>query len=544
MKKPSQNSGVDGFVSRRPRRSIGEPGPVLSSRRPDIMPKSQAKKPAPQKSAVVESPRRIGRSDIDDSLRQIDDEPDAAKGKRRLFRKKSTGKAQPSRRKKIIKRIIIVLVLLLLAVGVYVGVKAWLASNSVFSGNPFDIFQNQPLKQDENGRSNVLVFGTSEDDPEHPGGLLTDSILVLSIDQTKKNAYMISVPRDLYVEYGDVCPEGYQGKINSMYACFSNDSEDEAAGAAALKNKVGEVYGLDIQYYAHLNNTVVRDAVDAVGGVEVTIESNPKGEGILDRNFDWKCNYQCHFVKYEDGEVAKLDGEHALALARARGASGGYGLAGGNFDREKNQQKIIKALREKAVSAGTLTNVGKVTGLIDAFGNNLRTNFETKEIQTLMSLGTDISSDKIQTIDLVAQDNAVLTTGNVGGASIVRPVAGLMDYSELQQFILKQLTANEITKEAAGVVVLNASGVGGVGQAQADDLAAKGFTISAVDNAPEGDYTDIEIYQIGEGKAATRDKLKSLYKVTTVKTSAPPIAVADGVNFVVIFGRDPSSPSQ
>lgn len=543
MKKPSQHSGVDGFVSRRPRRSIGEPGPVLSSRRADIKPQPSARKPV-QQTAVTSSPRRIGRSDIDDSLRQIDDEPEVKGGRRRLFRKKSAAKTQPSRRKKIIKRIIIALVLILLAVGVYVGVKAWLASNSVFNGNPFDIFQSQPLKQDENGRSNVLVFGTSEDDPEHPGGLLTDSIMVLSIDQTKKNAYMVSVPRDLYVEYGDVCPEGYQGKINSMYSCFSNDGEDESAGALALKNKVGDVYGLDIQYYAHLNNTVVRDAVDAVGGVEVTIESNPKGQGILDRNFDWKCGYRCHFVKYEDGEVAKLDGEHALALARARGASGGYGLAGGNFDREKNQQKIIKALREKAVSAGTLTNVGKVTGLIDAFGNNLRTNFETKEIQTLMSLGTDISSDKIQSINLVEEENAVLTTGNAGGASIVRPVAGLMDYSELQRFILKRLTANEITKEAAGVVVLNASGVGGVGQTQADDLETKGFTISAVDNAPEGNYADVEIYQVGEGKTATRDKLKSLYGITNIKTSTPPVAVADDVNFVVIFGRDPSSSNQ
>lgn len=56
----------------------------------------------------------------------------------------------------------------------------------------------------------------------------------------------------------------------------------------------------------------------------------------------------------------------------------GTGLAQSNFDREKNQQKVIVALREKALSAGTLANPGKVMSLISALGDNLNTNFDTK----------------------------------------------------------------------------------------------------------------------------------------------------------------------
>lgn len=538
MKK--QQPSIDGFVPRRAGARLGE------SQRPIDRPRSALGAVESSKADQFRPSRQLARTEIDDSLREIDDEDTQPQPKKRWFgrrRRKNTANS-PSNRKKIIKRVILLLFLIGLAMVVYVGAKAFLASGNIFKGNPFDILQTQPLKQDENGRSNVLIFGTSEDDPEHPGGQLTDSIMVLSIDQTKKNAYMVSVPRDLYVKYGDTCPEGYQGKINSMYACYSNDGEDEAAGAAALQQKVGEVFGLKIQYYAHLNYTVVKDSVDAVGGVDVTIESNPKGEGILDRNFDWKCGYKCYYVKYDDGQVAHLDGEHALALARARGAAGGYGLAAANFDREKNQQKILKALREKAVGAGTLTNVGKVTGLIDALGNNLRTNFETKEIRTLMSLGTDVPSEKITSLNLVDTDNPLMTTGNAGGASIVRPVAGLFDYTDLQRFINKQLTSNEVTKEAAGVVVLNGSSVAGVGQKEADLLEAKGFTIAAVDNAPAGSYGDVEIYQIGEGKPATKAELKKLFGVTTIKTSNPPVAVAEGTNFVVVFGKDRSSTSQ
>jgi LCP family protein required for cell wall assembly len=536
MKKQSSSS-VDGFVPRRSGRILGETQQPIGRKRPEVG------VPVPGDDLETMRPtRQVARNDIDDSLKMIDEEDkEQPAKKRRFFGRNRRTKKPASSKKKWIKRIFILIVILAIAAAGYVGIKALLASGSVFKGNPFDIFQNQPLKKDENGRSNILVFGTSEDDgPDHGGANLTDSIMVVSIDQDKKNAYMVSIPRDLYVEYGETCSEGYRGKINSLYDCFSEGEDNEEDGANALKKKVGEIVGLDIQYYAHLNYTAVRDAVDAVGGVDLTIESEDP-RGILDRNFDWKCNYKCYYVKYDNGEKAHLDGEHALALSRARNASGGYGLPGGNFDREKNQQKIIKALREKAVSAGTLTNVGKVTGLIDALGNNLRTNFETKEIRTLMTLGTDISSESIQTISLVEEGESVVTTGNIGGASIVEPIAGLYDYSEIQAYVHKKLTSNAITKEGAEVVVLNGSEVAGVGQTEADKLTAKGFTIASVANAPTGTYERVEIYQIGKGMTATAAKLKELYGVKTIKTTAPPVAVADTTDFVVIIGQDLSS---
>lgn len=527
---------VDGFIPRRSGINIGDP----SSSRPSIGQRSPERDLGDQAVEPGTTRRPVGviRSEIDESLRDIDEPSTGDKKSRRKRRR--TNKTSTNPRRKTIKRIVIAILVVLLLVGGYVGFKTMLATGSIFKGNLFDIFQNQPLKMDSNGRSNILVFGTSEDDPEHPGGNLTDSIMVVSIDQNKKNAYMISIPRDLYIEYGESCAEGYRGKINSMYACYSEEGSKEAEGANALKKKVGDILGMNVQYYTHLNYSVVKESVDAVGGVDVTIQSEDP-RGILDRNFDWKCNYNCYYVKYENGEKAHLDGEHALALSRARNAAGGYGLPGGNFDREKNQQLVIKALREKAVSAGTLTNVGKVTSLIDAFGSNLRTNFETKEIRTLMSIGVEINSDKIKSISLVEEGDMMMTTDNLNGASIVRPVTGLYDYSDIQTYVQKRLTANEVTKEAANIVVLNGSSVSGVGGVEADKLSQKGFIISTVDNAPEGSYADVEIYQIGEGMPATKTKLKELFNVKTVKTSTPPIAVTGDTNFVIIFGKSRSS---
>jgi LCP family protein required for cell wall assembly len=347
---------------------------------------------------------------------------------------------------------------------------------------------------------------------------------------------MVSLPRDLWVQYEETCTVGNQGKLNAAFYCASNDGEDEKAGAAALQRKAGEILGLDIQYYIHLNFTAVVEAVDAVGGVTVTVESNPKGMGILDRNFDWKCNYKCYYVKYDDGQVAQMDGEHALAFARARNAQGGYGLAQGNFDREKNQQKVITALREKAMNAGTLTNLGAVTGLLDALGNNLRTNVETKEIRTIMKLANDIPSDAIKSLSLVGgEDGDLVTNSNVNGQSIVRPVAGLMNYSAIQRFIKQNLNASPITREAPKVSIYNGGRAAGSAQTESDRLSDEGFSTVNIGNAPEGSYGSAAVYQIATDKTASAQKLAELYGVT-LKTGTSPVGASDGADFIVILG--------
>lgn len=534
-------SSIDGFIPRRPGAQLG-----------DLHEKEQAKPIDRSLHTGTDSVREIvgvprtnkefGRSDIDDSLKDIDDETISGKfGKKETRRQKrrqrrAIGK-HPSRTKRIIKWVAILLLVIVLAIGGFVAFRAIVAGGNVFQGNLFDLVQNEPLKEDENGRSNFLVFGTAEDSEggTHEGGNLTDSIMVISVDQDKKDAYLISIPRDLWVDYNTTdCLVGYRGKINAAYLCASNDGQDERAGAAALQAKAGEILGLDVQYYIHLNFTAVVEAVDAVGGVEVTIETDDP-RGILDRNFDWKCNYTCFYVKYEQGEVAQLDGERALALARARNAAGGYGLAGGNFDREQNQQKIIKALREKAVSVGTLTNLGAVTGLIDALGNNLRTNIETKEIRTLMALGTEISSESILSVSLVDEEEPLVTTGNISGQSIVQPIAGLYDYSDIRRYVNRTLNASPIMREDPQVIVLNGGRAAGMAQIESDSLTDQGFTVILVDNAPEGTYDTVEVYQLDETKTASAGKLAAIYGVT-VKTETPPASVVGEADFLIILG--------
>jgi len=509
----------------------------------------------------------ISRSEIDASLDSIDEADSSQPPSSRKVRKP---KGSKSSKRKWIKRIAILLVLVAVAFGGYLAIKAIIASGNVFQGSILDVFQNQPLKQDQNGRSNILILGTSEDDPGHQGANLTDSMMILSVDQNKKNAYMVSIPRDLYVKYGEACNSGYAGKINEYYNCVHDGEGVDADRAALTKTAsfVGDIFGLDVQYGVNVNYTVMRELVKAVGGsITVNIEGNgdtpagvPAGS-VMDSNFDWKCGVgdrkvsraqvleRCpprgHFIDYGPGPQ-KLDAEHALYLAQARGDSTPtWGLAQSNFDREKNQQKIIKALREKAVSAGVLSNFGNVSGIIDALGNNLRTTFETKEFRTLVSLAHDIQSDDIRSISLIDGENGedpVMTTGNVSGQSVVHPTAGTYDYSRVRSLLRQKFSADPVVQEAAPIVVLNGSGVAGVAQTEADKLEDAKYVVADVGNAPEGTYPHYKLYQIGSGNSGTAAALKKRYGIE-ITGGVPPISVDSSAKFVLIVGPVPASSS-
>jgi LCP family protein required for cell wall assembly len=487
----------------------------------------------------------IAKADIDESLRGIDEPINTKRGKKRRV------KGTSSKKRRIIKWVVILFVVALLGVGGWLAYKTLTAGGNVFKGSLLGLVQNQPLKQDANGRSNILVLGTSDDDPGHSGANLTDSIMVVSIDQKNKNAYMVSIPRDLEVQYGELCSVGSKGKINAYFSgCAGGGTENIDETRAAMTKTaglVGGIVGLDIQYSVNVNYTVMRELVSAVGGITVTIESrDPRGQ--MDSNFDWKCGVgdykvsraerlrRCppsgHFIDFPNGP-ANLDAEHALYLAQARGdLAPTYGFEQSNFDREKNQQKIVKAIREKALSAGVLTNLGKVSGIIDALGNNLRTTFEANEVQTLVSLAKDIKDQDIISISLIDPDgnNPPVMTGNA------QPAAGMYQYGDIQALIKKKLSSNPVTREEANIVILNGSGVTGVASTESTKLTDQGFIVSGIDTAPAGTYADVEVYQIGTGKTATKAKLESIFGVKT-KTTAPPTAVADGTNFVIVFGK-------
>lgn len=483
-------------------------------------------------------------NDIEDSLNQIDNiaPPESqANGRHQRRAQRHQISSRPTKPKKktskgkLVKRIVIILILAIIGVVGYLAVKAFLAGGKVFNGNPLDILTTKTrLSEDKNGRTNILIFGTSGytmEESAWDGAMLTDSIMVVSIDQDEHDAYMMSLPRDLYVQHTN-CPSlgTTTGKLNEVFYCAYAPNQDEKAGAANLMAKAGEILGLDIQYYIHADWTALVQAVDAVGGVDVTIESTDP-RGIYDSSTG---------IKYANGEVAHLNGEKALALARARNHNyGDYGLAGGNYDREKNQQKILAALQQKAMSAGTLLNPVAVSNLIDSLGNNLITDFDTGHVQTLADIASNVQMDQIKQLPFVGRDDggpdligSYAPNGTYLGEA---PLAGVYDYSEIQSYIAQNMSSDPVVREGATVDVLNGSDQVGLAGEKAEELEEDNYTIGEIANAPANISDKVVIYQLNSDMPGTAAALKDKYGVEPIQGElAGYYTTAD---FVVVFGE-------
>ena len=337
-------------------------------------------------------------------------------------RKKAEKKAR--RKTPIWAKVLIVFLLLVIAVigvGAYYFFNIYGAASGVLEGNPMDAFLNKkPLEKDEYGRTNILIFGTAEDDEGHGGAMLTDSILILSVDQDRKIASTFSVPRDLWVNYSVTgekqlwCSVGYKGKINATYYCKQNDANgDRDVAARYFAKKITEVTDVQIQYYVAVDFRVLRDIVNILGGIDVDVHSTDD-RGIYD--------ICMHNLKLDKGMNYNLNGDQVLDLARARNAKGGYGLANSNFDREINQQRIINGIKNKALNIGILADVNKVKGMLESFGENVKTNITWAEMGTAMDVITGLNGD-VESIDT----RPLYGTGRIGNQSVVIPKGANVD---------------------------------------------------------------------------------------------------------------------
>ena len=465
--------------------------------------------------------------------------------KKKRAEKKRIKEEKRSKKHKIIKRIAIILVIVGLLVGGFLGWKVLKNTSKIFNGNVLGFFDSTKLKGEENGRVNILLAGTSEDDPGHDGAKLTDSIMLVSVDTLNKNAFMLSIPRDLWVNYQTKeCSVGYQGKINAVYTCGEQIDFSEAGypkgGMGLLEKVVEDNFGIDINYHAKINYTAFHDAVDAVGGIDITLKTNdPKG--ILDRIFDWECKYKCYKVKYPNGPL-HLSGEQALDLARARGDIAPTYGTGNDFGRTERQRQMLVALKDKTLSAGILTNPAKISSLLDAAGDNVDTDFKTNELRRLYDLGKDIKSQNIKSIGLTDENVSLVETFTaVDGSSAVRPTAGTTNFSEIKLFI-KKLTSNDpIVREGATVVVLNGSGAIGLAQKKADLLEERGITIEDIGNAANREGTVILDLAAGK-KLGTKSFLQKQFMASVITDeSQVPESVKYDADFIIILGKTLSS---
>ena len=199
-------------------------------------------------------------------------------------------------------------------------------------------------------------WGGNHDAPD-----LTDTIILVGLNSEEETISMLSIPRDLYVEYpgtDDV------GKINEVY--FHGLQRGEKRAMEELMGKVTEITGKPVESYVNLDFQGFIEIVDALWWVEVTLENN-----FVDYNYpDGNYGYKTFILKKW---TWTLDGEVALMYARSR-----YSTS--DFDRSLRQQEIISSIKDQVSELWYLKNIKKITELYWIINEYLETNLALSEI--------------------------------------------------------------------------------------------------------------------------------------------------------------------
>ena len=443
--------------------------------------------------------------------------------------KKSKKQKKPmSKKRKIITWVALIIVLLL------IGGAIWLIlwGNDIIAkitggqGTVFDLFVEtyEPLKTDENGRTNILAFGTSGFDMSgeeyggvHDGAQLTDSIMVISLDQATGDVAMLSLPRDL--KASPTCTA--TGKINEVYWCNNMDGENEQAGAEALMTEVGDILGIDFQYYAHLNWGSLESIVDTIGGINI----------ILDEDIN---DYYYTGSVYEAGTEYTINGIQAVALSRAR-----HGTTSGDFSRGASQQKILIGIKDKVLEKGL--SITDLLGLASTLGDNLRTNFSVDEMKTLAHLASSFDFNNMRQISLI-EPEPLMTTGTINGISYVLPSAGVSNYNAIQKYITKMFSSDPRSYENYTILVLNATETPGLASTEKSTLEEAGYDNIYVDDAPVGEYSvGYTVYSLTDTAPGTKKLLEEKYQITIKSATELPAGISTDYNFVIIVNSDNSN---
>ena len=481
----------------------------------------------PKTTAVEDFLKPVQAFDFDENSGELKaaKDPTIKQGKKMKKQKKPM-----SKKRKIITGIIITIFSLLLIAGIVF--IFWgndiIAKITGGQGNVFDlIFQDEqyePLKTDDNGRTNILAFGTSGFNMEgeeyggvHDGAQLTDSIMVISLNQETGDVAMLSLPRDLKVP--STCTA--TSKINEVYWCNNMEGDNEKAGAEALMEVVGDILDIDFQYYAHLNWGSLESIVNTIGGITI----------VLDEDID---DYYYTGAVYKAGEEYNINGIQAVALSRAR-----HGTASGDFSRGASQQKILIGIKDKVLKQSL--SITDLLNLANTLGDNLRTNFSVDELKTMAHLSTAFDFNSMRQISLIEPEN-YMTTGTINGISYVLPVGGANYYTNIQKYVAKMLNNDPRVYEDATILILNGTDENGVASTEQTALTTDDFTSVYTDNAPEGEYKDkYTLYALTDAKPGSQKFLEEKYHVTALKADSLPANISKEYDFVLIIGQESES---
>jgi LCP family protein required for cell wall assembly len=435
------------------------------------------------------------------------------------------------------------------------------------------------LKGEHDDRVNFLLLGIGGEG--HDGPQLTDTIIFASYQPSSDAIGMLSIPRDMAVPIPD---EGWR-KVN--HANYFGEQKEPGLGPVLAGEVIGGLLDQEIHYYVRVDFAGFAKLVDDIGGVDIYVDRSFTDESYPAHGMEYAdCGtttdvevavdgddgeatvetvtvptYDCRFesLSFTEGWT-HMDGETALKFVRSRHGSNGEGS---DFARSRRQQKVIVAVKEKLMSAGTLLNPARLSRLMETLEDNVATNLTAWELIQLAGMLKDVDTSKIAMRVLDASEASPLFATSLNGAYVLLPKND--DWEPVREMAAGILEPTGSATATAGerpkfvtVEIQNGTTITGLAFRTSQLLEQNGYEVVKIGNAAERAYQHTVIYDLTDGEKpdelkALRDQLEAEVtmsatgwilsgdivpqEISVSSDDYQSLATEDDVDFLVILGE-------
>ncbi|RRR75883.1 MAG: LytR family transcriptional regulator [Candidatus Viridilinea halotolerans] len=222
---------------------------------------------------------------------------------------------------------------------------------------------------------NILLLGTDarlgDVEPTR-----TDALVLVRIDRDRGQVSMLSIPRDLWVNY----PTGGAGRVNAAYP-LGETRFGPGGGAALAKSTIGRLLGIEVDYFMLINFQGFETLIDELGGIRVDVPSE-----IYDPAYPTE-DYGTIEVRFAPGSQM-LDAERALIYVRTRHADSDFG-------RNQRQQQVLMAIFDRIRERGLLTQLTSLDNYTRSMRGYVQTDLSRNHMLELAGFARNFNGENI-----------------------------------------------------------------------------------------------------------------------------------------------------
>jgi cell envelope-related function transcriptional attenuator common domain len=322
----------------------------------------------------------------------------------RMSNKKT--KAQKRRRRRRRLFFLELVVLLILGAGLYVVYQY----NKIERTNIDNSYKN-PEVELSGGYTNIAFFGLDSREGELTAGVLSDTIMIASINNDTKEVKLVSVYRDTLFETTDAEYDVYSTDYRKATEAYSVGGPQRAVG---MLNKNLD---LDITEFVSVNFMALAGAVDVLGGLDIEITED---EMVHLNNYSIETSEVTglSYTPLDTYGMVHLNGVQVTSYCRIRAT------AGGDFERTERQRLVLTELLKKLKE-----NPSKVNGLINTVFKNTASSLTLTDA---LSMAPSLPSYNLtETMGFPANNETMIYEE----ADCVVPITLAMNVSELHLFL-------------------------------------------------------------------------------------------------------------